>query len=473
MSKRWVYWLFGVVALALVVVTVVLHLRDTAARGPDASRGLLSATLAAKMAVLGDAAISVAPADPVTSPYGDLVRDALEKAASEGAPADRARALRRKAIWCDYKGAACAKEAIDALSGIAPKDRLPAPADEADVLREVLGGAPIAPERVAPLAARLEEIRLGWFDHLLRERLHRHAGDDAAADRDLAEARSTAVTSMAAAVAFLALLALGGIVWFVAMFLPATRRVWRTLVEHTREPEAITDGEASRLLVVFASFLGTALLLGPATKWMGLPRPVTPLGSALQALAGEVIVALVVIVVHRALALGTGAPPPKLGFDSSTVKRALGRGALVYLLLLPAIFLVLIPLGALFDRLGIPTQSHPIVEHLNAATSSPAAVAVWLLVAAVAAPLLEEAVFRGALQRALRHRFGGRGAIVLSSLAFAVIHPQVGLGLVAILVIGLVLAVVREHERSLWPSVVVHAFNNGVTLALALGMLSN
>lgn len=472
MSKRWVYWLLGAVALALVVATVTLHLRETSARGPDTSRGLLGATLSAKMAVLGDAAIAGAPADPATSAYGDLVRDALDKACAEGAPPDRARALRRKAIWCDYKGASCAGEALGTLARIAPKDRLPAPADEADVLREVLGGAKIAPERVAPLAARLGEIRLGWFDHLLRERLYRHAGDVAAAERELADARSTAITSMAAAFGFLGLLAIGGVAWLIAMFHPATRRVWTALAERSREPGTLTDGEAARLLVVFATFLGVALLLGPATRFVGLPRPSTPLGSALQALGGEATVAVVVFLVHRALALGKGAPPPALGFEGSRLKRALGRGALVYLLLLPAIFLVLIPLGALFDRLGIPTQSHPIVDHLNAAASSPAAIAVWLLVAAVAAPLLEEAVFRGALQRALRHRFGGRWAIVLSSLMFAVIHPQVGLGLVAILVIGLVLALLREHERSLWPSVVVHALNNGVTLALALGMLS-
>lgn len=472
MSKRWVYWLFGAVALALVVTTVTLHLRETAARGADTSRALLSATLAAKMAVLGDAALAVDPTASAASPTGDLVADALDKASSEGSPTERARALRRKAIWCDFKGAACARPALDTLGAIAPQDRLPAPADEADVLREILGGAPVAPERVAPLEARLGEIRLGWFDHLLRERLHRHAGDAGAADRDLAEARSTAIASMAAALAFLALLALGGVAWLVAMLAPATRRVWSTLAEHTREPEAITDGDASRLLVVFAAFLGVALLLGPATRWLGLPRPTTPLGSALQSLGAEVTVALVVLAVHRAVALGTGAPPPKLGFEGSSVARALGRGALVYLMLLPLIFLVLVPIGALFDRLGIRTQSHPIVEHLSAATGSPAALAVWLLVAAVAAPLLEEAVFRGALQRALRHRFGGRWAIVISSVAFAVIHPQVGLGLVAVLVIGLVLALVREHERSLWPSVVVHALNNGVTLALALGMLS-
>jgi membrane protease YdiL (CAAX protease family) len=468
LSKRWVYWLLCAAALGLVITNVAVHLRGAPATGADSMKSLLSAAISAKVAVLADSALEGSSGGS----YGALVVQALDQAEREGSPPGRARALRRKAIWCDFEHLGCADAALDALAAIAAAERAPAPADEADVLREVLGGAPIAKDRVAPLEARIAEIRLGWFDHLLRERLHRNAGEAAMADADLAAARGAAAVSVAVLVGFGGLLAAGAVAWLAVAFLPARRRAQRALGERLREPEELSDGDAARLLALFVAFLAAALLLGPALRRLGIATATTPLGTALQALAGEVALGLIVVAVHRALSLGSGAPPPALGFKGSSLKRALGAGSLVYLLLLPAIFAVLAPISALFERLGIPTQSHPIVDQLQASAGNLPALLVWLAVASVAAPLLEEAVFRGALLRGLRARVGGRWAVGLSSVAFAIIHPQVGLGLVGVLVIGLVLALLREHERSLWPSVVVHALNNGVALAVAMGMLA-
>jgi hypothetical protein len=197
---RWLYRALCAALLGLVVASVALHLRGASARGPDPTRGLLAATFSAKVAVLGGAAGAAAG--------DDLVVQSLDQAAREGGPSYRARALRRKAIWCDFRGKGCAPEALDALDRIPAADRQPAPPDEVAVLREALAAGAeepgaaadrvtIAPERVEPLLARLGEIRLGWFDHLLRERLYRHAGDAARADRELAEARSGAIGARA------------------------------------------------------------------------------------------------------------------------------------------------------------------------------------------------------------------------------------------------------------------------------------
>lgn len=467
MSRPWVYWLLCLVALALVVVNVRLNLREVTAARPEGGRDLPTAVLAAKMLVLAG------PSEGEGAPAGaDHVAQLLDEASKRGEPSARARALRRKAIWCDFSGAPGAKEALDALAEIGEAERAPAPADEAALLREAVGGAPIARERAEPLGLRLTEIHLGWFDHLLRQRLHHHAGDEAAADRELADAREGARRAALASAALLALMATGGIAWLIALVHPARRRVTRELAERLRAPETLEPGDASRLLAVFVGFLAAALALGPLLRALGLRRAATPLGGALQSLGAELALGLVVLLLHRVFRRA-GAPPPALGFAGSSVGRALNRGAFVYLLLLPTLFFVVIPLSALFRRLGLPDHSHPIAEQLQAASASPAALVVWFLVAAVAAPLLEEAVFRGALQRALRARLGGRWAIVVSSLAFAVIHPQVGIGLVAVLVIGLTLALTREHEGSLWPGVVLHACNNGAILAIAMAMLAD
>ncbi|MEZ4311157.1 MAG: CPBP family intramembrane glutamic endopeptidase [Polyangiaceae bacterium] len=162
----------------------------------------------------------------------------------------------------------------------------------------------------------------------------------------------------------------------------------------------------------------------------------------------------------------------KLGFARVRPVRAVGVGALSYLLVWPVLVMVLVPLSSLFEKLGLPNQTHPIVDQLQAAGNDPRTLAMWLVIAAVLAPLLEEAVFRGALQSALQGRLGGVFALIATALLFAIIHPQVGLGLVGVLVLGLMLSLVRLHERSLWPGVVLHAINNGVALLIVTALLS-
>lgn len=469
------FWIAAVAALLLLVVRTLAP-RGNDAAGEDGVQGVLGATLVAKMAVLLDDQ----PGE-VANAYGELVLQSFDEIDREGSLPARARALRRKAIWCDFRGLPCARPAIDGLSGIPADARAPAPDDEVELLREVVGGAPISPERAAELEPRLRELRLGWFDLLLRERLFRHAGDAARADAAVAEAEAGAMKAMLAGFAFFGVFAIGSIAWLVALFLPGLRRAFKELGERMEEPDDLRAIDAARLMTVFVTFLAASLLLGPAARRLGLPEPATPLAAAVQNLVAEILLGLVVLVSHRLLTrVRAGASGPSsaggavasLGFGGSSPGRALRAGTLTYVLMVPALFVVLVPLSALFNRVRVPSQGHPIMEQLQLSMGSRPALAVWILVAVVGAPLLEEAVFRGALQRSLRARFGPGAAIAISSFAFAIIHPQVGVGLAGILVIGFVLAMLREHQRSLWPSVVLHALNNGVTMAVALGLLA-
>ncbi len=86
---------------------------------------------------------------------------------------------------------------------------------------------------------------------------------------------------------------------------------------------------------------------------------------------------------------------------------------------------------------------------------------LWLALV-VAAPLAEEAFFRGFLFEGIRYsRLGTPGAIVLTSFSWAAIHLQYGLYEIAtVFVLGLMLSIARLQTHSLYTAIAMHAFAN-------------
>jgi len=112
--------------------------------------------------------------------------------------------------------------------------------------------------------------------------------------------------------------------------------------------------------------------------------------------------------------------------------------------------------------------SDPWLEFLNAQlpVTTAARAAAWVAVS-VAAPLAEEAIFRGLLYRSLRAAWGPWPAAVLSALLFALSHgePWAMFGLVAL---GLLYARLTEMTGSILPAVLAHGVHNGLSFALML-----
>ncbi|MCP4551075.1 MAG: CPBP family intramembrane metalloprotease [Bacteroidetes bacterium] len=89
----------------------------------------------------------------------------------------------------------------------------------------------------------------------------------------------------------------------------------------------------------------------------------------------------------------------------------------------------------------------------------------------IAAPVAEEIFFRGFLLEGFRHTWiGNTGAIILTALAWAMIHQQYNLFDKGILfILGLLLGVIRVKTGSLIGCFVMHAFNNLIaTVMIAL-----
>jgi CAAX protease family protein len=95
---------------------------------------------------------------------------------------------------------------------------------------------------------------------------------------------------------------------------------------------------------------------------------------------------------------------------------------------------------------------------------------LMLLLAGVAAPFAEELFFRGFLYSFFRERWGIFPSVLLSSLIFAVLHGNLLVGFTAFL-LAILLALVFEYSRSLWPAVIIHAINNTFRIALLYALI--
>jgi membrane protease YdiL (CAAX protease family) len=157
-------------------------------------------------------------------------------------------------------------------------------------------------------------------------------------------------------------------------------------------------------------------------------------------------------------------------------------GVLTYLCALPLLFagvLIMFGLARLMKLAGLPDPfesggpSHPIVG-----VALQRNWLIWLqvfIVASIAAPIVEEIMFRGVLYQHLRElseAWGRRLSIIVSvlfsSFLFAVIHPQGWLGVPVLMGLAIVFALAREWRGSLVPPMIAHGLNNGFALLMLL-----
>src|SRR5262245_2814271 len=103
-----------------------------------------------------------------------------------------------------------------------------------------------------------------------------------------------------------------------------------------------------------------------------------------------------------------------------------------------------------------------------------------LVLACVAAPLVEETMFRGVLYRHLREgtcRLGSGWSIVLSatvaSFLFAAIHPQGLVAVPALMALAYAFTLAREWRGTLLPAMVAHGLNNAVVMTFTMFALGD
>lgn len=163
---------------------------------------------------------------------------------------------------------------------------------------------------------------------------------------------------------------------------------------------------------------------------------------------------------------GSGHPRQDVGL--SFLLSDLGRGPLTWLACLAAQVVV-----AIFVQLtDIPFQGN--TETINDLRDDRGYVIAMLVLAVIAAPIVEEIVFRGLVLRGLLSRYSAATAVAVQAVLFGMAHigPERGirnLGLVMVLsAVGAVLGASAYMARRLGPTMLAHAILNGVAMAVVL-----
>jgi len=115
----------------------------------------------------------------------------------------------------------------------------------------------------------------------------------------------------------------------------------------------------------------------------------------------------------------------------------------------------------LFSLFGLTV----IGPDFSIAESDPVSNVLMLAYACIAAPVMEEMIFRGYLLGRLK-RHGKLFAMVISSLLFAMFHGNL-IQFCAPFFLGLLLAFLTMESGSLWPAVFAHSFNNIAAFAIS------
>lgn len=131
-----------------------------------------------------------------------------------------------------------------------------------------------------------------------------------------------------------------------------------------------------------------------------------------------------------------------------------------------------IAIGAVVLAVGIPLTGN--TEGMSEISADRTYVVVLVITAVVAAPVVEEMVFRGVVLRGLRSRLPVVAAVVAQGLLFGLAHvdPVRGVGNVGLVMVlsgvGVAFGIAATLLGRLGPSMVAHALFNGVVLLIVL-----
>lgn len=157
-----------------------------------------------------------------------------------------------------------------------------------------------------------------------------------------------------------------------------------------------------------------------------------------------------------------------LGLKWHRVAASVGQGIVGFGVVVALLVIALSVLGQLgIERIVPLAPKAPLEVFLE--TRNPLTFAIYFLLVGILAPVLEELIFRGFVYGGLRRMMTVPGAALASALIFAAAHVAVPVSsLLAITLIGVVLAYLYERSGSLIAPMVTHAmYNSFVFLLLA------
>ncbi|GEM_PF-750776 len=198
--------------------------------------------------------------------------------------------------------------------------------------------------------------------------------------------------------------------------------------------------------------------------------PGANLGGAGEPTLDTVLVALGATVLGEAVA---GAFVLSLAWRTPDGRAELGLGPapLRWWRWILGLELVVVGAGAAWGGLLMLLEQAPVTQDVAGAFvlgGDPGALVAALVMAVLLAPLFEELLFRGLVQRVFVTKGGRVRGVVATAVLFGAMHVAEPLSVPPLIVLGLAAGWLRETTGSLWPAVLLHVLNNGLAAALAL-----
>lgn len=221
-------------------------------------------------------------------------------------------------------------------------------------------------------------------------------------------------------------------------------------------------------LGAFIATMATAILV--LSPWM--PREGEPrlwFGSAATGAAGAAVAGVILVLLRRRYGLW----PRDVGLTGWPRPTDLALA----LALLVAVVAVWIPMGSFFEwlreRAHAPKEMQKVVQQVRTAIESQDLLSVVVMVgsALIVAPFWEELAFRGFLQPWLGRRLGPAGGLVATAVLFSLVHDASSRFVrVPLMMFPLALALgfARQRTGRLTPCILLHLFNNALTIAVVL-----
>lgn len=337
---------------------------------------------------------------------------------------------------------------------------------------EVLTGLWSKPPRILPDAQQSLQTSLdGWFRYQALSKLYTLQQRQEALLKLQAKERETAEEAVVrlAIVGVLPILGVSiGIGLLIFLLVQKLIQKDRSLLSQNANIPWSTpwDGETIWQVFVLGFFgiqLFVSILLAPTLfQIFGLNAAnLNVKTQAFSVLANYVLIALgAMLVVY--FSIKSFLPLPEGWFNLKLSKSAFFWGIGGYFVALPLVIVVSLINQQIWEGQG---GSNPLLS-LALESKDKVAIAIFFVTAAIAAPLFEEFLFRGFLLPSLTRYMPVWGAIVASSLLFAVAHLSLS-EVLPLTTLGMILAIVYTRSRNLAAPMLLHAlWNSGTLLSL-------
>lgn len=239
----------------------------------------------------------------------------------------------------------------------------------------------------------------------------------------------------------------------------------------------------SRVLIGFSFFLAGALLISPASTVVVFylkgysPKEILYLVQWGPLKGWASLISMVVGLLSMALAVWELKPQEKqvVFGQEEGAKQNLLIGMASWLISYPFILCISQVFSILIALEWHPPQVDQVaVKYLKALMNDPFLFYLNVLAIVSAVPLTEELLFRGLLQSWLRSKIGWKGAIIITSVIFALFHFSFSQGLSniellsSLFVLSCFLGFLYERQRSIWAPIGLHACFNAVSVLLIM-----